>query len=317
MTEALCQKDPATRAQPTREFLSRKRLHQEEARETAHKKKDGTYIDHGVLHVRPILRTLLRMTGLLAWGERNANQLTLNERTFTFPNLPSALDGLRILHLSDFHFDERPGYVQAVQDLLAGIECDLCVVTGDYRFDVVGPSEFTISATRRVLSQITTRHGMFGVLGNHDYASYADAFRAFGLRILMNENVELTIDGVPLVIAGVDDPHYYRAADVALAAQGVNPDAFSIMLAHSPEVAEQTAAHGFDFYLCGHTHWGQIRLPFFGAPIHGSRAPRKYSKGPWTCGALQGYTTSGLGTTDVPVRYLCPPEALIIELRKG
>lgn len=288
----------------------------EQAREAAHLLPDGSYRHHGLFYMRPMLRTSLRALGLWDRGIENANRLSLNERTLRVDHLPPSLDGFRILHLSDFHFDDRPHFADAVVRLVEGTECDLCVITGDFRFDIVGPADAAFADTERVLQAVDSRLGFYGVLGNHDFAEFADAFEPMGLRILMNERVEVDAGAEALTIAGVDDPHYYRTDSVDHAAAGMNGGAFPIMLAHSPEVIPQAASAGFKLYLCGHTHWGQIRLPFFGAPMRGARCHRMFCRGAWQYEGMAGYTTAGLGTTDVPVRYNCPPEAVLIELRR-
>ena len=123
-------------------------------------------------------------------------------------------------------------------------------------------------------------------------------------------------------IAGVDDPHYYGCDDLPGALSDVPKDAFKVLLAHSPEMYREADAAGIHLYLCGHTHAGQIRLPkpfrdAWAAPFQNADCPREYTHGAWSHGALQGYTSAGVGTSLLPVRYNCPPEIIVIELRRS
>ncbi len=115
---------------------------------------------------------------------------------------------------------------------------------------------------------------------------------------------------------GVDDPHYYETDNLEKAMTGVSDDTFSILLAHSPEITRQAAYAGVDVYLCGHTHGGQICLPGGQPLIANSRCPHNQCKGAWKYDTMQGYTSRGVGTSSVDVRFNCPPEITIHTLRR-
>jgi hypothetical protein len=84
---------------------------------------------------------------------------------------------------------------------------------------------------------------------------------------------------------------------------------------HTPEIIEAAALYGIDLYLCGHTHGGQICLPWIGPIIVNANCPRRFTQGVWRYKQVQGYTSAGVGTSGVPVRFFCPPEIALIELR--
>ena len=92
-------------------------------------------------------------------------------------------------------------------------------------------------------------------------------------------------------------------------------EAFKILVVHTPELYEEAERAGVDLYLCGHTHGGQIRLPVVGPLLLNSHSPRRLASGPWTWKSLQGYTSPGAGSSMVPVRFNCPPEIGLIELK--
>jgi predicted MPP superfamily phosphohydrolase len=94
----------------------------------------------------------------------------------------------------------------------------------------------------------------------------------------------------------------------------VPSDAFKVLLVHTPEIFREAQECGIDLYLCGHTHGGQICLPLIGPVISHANCPREYTRGVWKYRNLQGYTSTGVGTSGVPVRFLCPPEIGLIEL---
>jgi predicted MPP superfamily phosphohydrolase len=116
-------------------------------------------------------------------------------------------------------------------------------------------------------------------------------------------------------VAGLDDAWDYDCADLDRALTNVPAGSFRILLAHSPDTIGQAAASGIHLYLCGHTHAGQIRLPLIGAVTAPATCERRFLQGRWRQGAMEGYTSSGIGCSLVPVRFLCPPEIGLIELR--
>ena len=155
---------------------------------------------------------------------------------------------------------------------------------------------------------------MYGVLGNHDTIKMVPGLERIGIRLLLNEAVEIERGNERVHLAGVDDAHYFRVDNIEKAASGVPIEEFSILLSHTPEVFRQAAHAGFDLMLSGHTHAGQICLPG-GVPMKLNAAmPRRYGVGKWMHGAMHGYTSAGVGTSIVPARFNCPPEITLHRL---
>jgi predicted MPP superfamily phosphohydrolase len=267
--------------------------------------------------MRPALRVGLKAVGLYNSGRKNSLLPEIRKITLNYPNLPYAFDGFRLLHLSDFHIDGVDGLAEALVPILSGLNPDLCVFTGDYRFEDRGPCHGVYPRMRQIIDAISAKHGIWGILGNHDSAEIAYALEALGVRMLVNESAEIRQDGDALWLAGVDDPFDYHCADLESALQGVPQDAFKILLAHAPEVYESAAERGIQLYLTGHTHAGQIRLPLIGSIKHNSHCPKEFSYGLWKHAGMYGYTTSGIGCSSVPVRFHCPPEIVMFELKRG
>ncbi len=277
--------------------------------------------------VRPVLKWSLKSFGLYEAGLRAARQPVVRSLSFEFSSLPAAFHGFRILHLSDLHIDGVPGLAERTAEIVSTLPVDVWVMTGDYRFEIFGSCDQVYPRMSLILEAIRAPFGVFGILGNHDAAEIALEFQKMGVHMLINDAAELRSpelrpDEPGLWIAGVDDPHYYGCDDLPAALSGVPKDAFKVLLAHTPEMYQEADAAGLHFYLCGHTHAGQIRLPkpFHGAlaaPFQNADCPREYAYGRWSHGALQGYTSAGVGASLLPVRYNCPPELVAIELRRS
>jgi predicted MPP superfamily phosphohydrolase len=262
-----------------------------------------------------LLRVVLRLTGLRQRGEQNALTPVIREIPLTYDNLPESFCGFKLLHLTDLHADGAMGLADAVSERLRGLEVDLCVMTGDYRFEVCGPCDGIYPPMERILRSVKARLGVVGVLGNHDVFEEVQAHEQLGVRMLINEALELRRGRESAWIIGVDDPHYYGCDDLPTALRDVPSEAFKILLVHTPEIIKEAEAYGIDLYLCGHTHGGQVCLPLIGPIITHANCSRAHARGVWQYKKLQGYTNPGVGTSGVPVRFFCPPEIGLVELR--
>jgi predicted MPP superfamily phosphohydrolase len=261
-----------------------------------------------------LLRLALRLTGLQSRGEQNALTPVVRGVRLAYDNLPERFCGFRILHLTDLHADGLMGFADVVSERIRDLDVDLCVMTGDYRFGVSGSCQRVYPPMERILNSINARLGIIGILGNHDVSDEIPELERMGVRMLINEALELRHNRDSLWVIGVDDPHYYGCDDLPGALRSVPSEAFKILLVHTPEIIKEAAESGVNLYLCGHTHGGQICLPLIGPIITHTDCPREYLRGVWKYKNLQGYTSTGVGTSGVPVRFFCPPEIGLIEL---
>lgn len=260
-----------------------------------------------------IIRTCLKLVGMHARAQRNATCIDVRHNEIVLSRLPAAFDGFTLLHLSDLHVDINDTIAGHIASAVRDLEYDICVMTGDYRARTAGPIEGTIDGMRRVV--MVLRKPIAAVLGNHDSVWMVPDFEAMGVQVLLNESLCIERGGDTLHIAGVDDPHYYQADNLDRAARLIDDEAVSILLSHTPEIYRHAAHAGFDVMLCGHTHGGQICLPG-GIPITlDARLPRRYGRGAWRHGRMQGYTSVGAGTSILDVRINCPPEVTLHHLR--
>ncbi len=289
-----------------------------------HFAKLGHTYRHGKVHrfveenfTRPVLRAGLQITGFYDRCKRHALSPVVRRIPMHFRDLPKELDGFQILHLTDFHIDGTEGLAEVLAESLSKLRPDLCVLTGDYRFEDRGPCDEVYPLMRDIVASIRARHGVFGVLGNHDPAEVAFELEEMGVEMLVNESAEIRHRDASLWLVGVDDPFDYQTDDLPKALLEVPQSGFKILLAHAPEIYEAAAGHGIHIYLSGHTHGGQIRLPILGAVRRNAKCPRSCSFGHWHHRGMQGYTSAGVGCSSLPIRINCPPELAIIELRAG
>lgn len=248
---------------------------------------------------------------------RNAVDIRLNAFDVAIPGLPAAFDGYTLLHMSDLHADGPLDLVAPVSALLTGLEPDLCVLTGDYRFRLGGSHDEAAIPMAQILRHVSARDGIVGVLGNHDLATMIEPLRDAGINILVNEHVTLRRGNETVHVIGLDDVHAYQPKTEAAAHLGRMPTGCRILLQHSPELLDEAEAENVSLYLSGHTHGGQICLPGGWPLMTNARSPRRYASGRWQHGSMAGYTTTGVGVSVMPVRYFCRPEVALITLRRG
>lgn len=279
---------------------------------------------HGRLHrpfdqliQRPGLKLGLSLLGLFSQGKRNALSPVVRNVRLEFSDLPLAFNGFRLMQLSDFHIDGVDGLAEVLAERLRKLSCDLCVFTGDYRFEDRGPCDAVYPLMRKVIDSIQSRHGIYGIMGNHDPGELAMRLQEMGVRMLVNDSARITQGGEDLWLLGVDDNFDYNCHNLPLALADVPPGAFKILLAHAPELFEKANQAGIQLNLSGHTHGGQLRIPVIGALKQNARCPPDYAWGAWRYGNLQGFTSCGVGCSTLPVRYNCPPEIVMIEFRRS
>ncbi|WGS20549.1 MULTISPECIES: metallophosphoesterase [unclassified Bradyrhizobium] len=261
-----------------------------------------------------LVEAALKATGLYGRARRNADRVEVRRNLVISARLPAAFDGFTILQLSDLHADISPGAMRHLMDIVRYIACDICVLTGDYRGRTFGPFDASLAAMKDLCARI--KLPLYGILGNHDSIRMAPALEAMGIRMLFNESEAIKRGGETIYLAGIDDAHFYRADDIPKAAAAIPHEAFSLLLAHTPESYREAAKAGFDLMLSGHTHGGQLCLPG-GIPIKlEARLPRRMGAGAWRFDTLAGYTSAGAGTSLAPVRLNCPAEITVHTLRR-
>jgi hypothetical protein len=230
-------------------------------------------------------------------------------------NLDPALEGLRIVQITDLHIGPTIGarYVERVVRLANALEPDLFALTGDF---VDGPVA-RLAPHVAPLAGLEPAGRAFFVPGNPEYYSGAAPwiahFKTLGFRVLLNEPVMIGLRGALVLVGGVVDPAGREAPRPDLAASGAHKAAFRLLLAHNPKLAPLGAAAGFDLQLSGHTHAGQF-FPWTLA-IHLVHAP--HVSGLSRSGRMWVYVSAGTGTWGPPVRFGSQPELTLTRLARA
>lgn len=263
--------------------------------------------------------------GLVAYsGLWDRHDLELIEQTIRIRQLPEAFRGLRIAQISDIHYDEfsEPYFVREVVQRVNDLHPDMVVLTGDFVTAGFLPQQLSARLSypcAEVLSRIQCPH-RFASLGNHDtlvgWPVVADALKVHGIPVLVDSYLPIERDGSRIWLAGIrssleDSPNL----DQALPRQA-GPNEPVILMAHEPDYALEVVKRGrVDLMLSGHTHGGQIRLPFLGTPRSMlAKMGRRFVHGHFNVGPMQLYVNRGIGTVKIPARFLCPPEITLITL---
>jgi predicted MPP superfamily phosphohydrolase len=241
-------------------------------------------------------------------------RLTIEHHQIHLRRLPQELDGFRIVQLSDLHhspFTSREQIERAVATANS-LQPDIVALTGDY----VSKEREYAAPCAELLGALRARYGVYAVLGNHDHwtdaALITDLFRAEGMTVLVNQGMRFEQKGGAFWLAGVDDT-MVGLEDLPLALAGSRDDELKLLLAHNPIILRRAARAGVDLVLSGHTHGGQVSLR---SERNASGRPRRrLLKGLARQGETQIYVTRGLGTVVLPVRFGCPPEVSLLELR--
>ncbi|GAB2555006.1 metallophosphoesterase [Gracilibacillus alcaliphilus] len=236
--------------------------------------------------------------------------------------IPASFEGYTILQFSDTHI----GFHYTVEQLtelvnkINQLEPDIIVFTGDLL-----DNPRTYQADNRLvnaLKNIQAKDGKFWIYGNHDHGGYGtetlkDIFDQSDFELLQNGHRQIEKNGDMINLAGIDDA-LLGQPDLTAALSGLNEDNLTILLAHEPDYAEVAKNYPVDVQLSGHSHGGQVQLPFIGY-IYTPPLAEFYVEGYYPVGEkpLQLFVSRGIGTTRAPYRFLCKPEITLYHLKKS
>jgi hypothetical protein len=262
---------------------------------------------------------LFQLLLIYVWAiEPNWIEVTRHETWFK--NLPEEFDGLVVAHVSDLHMRGYGARERRVLERLAESKPGLIALTGDFTQEGSDPA-----AIRRFLEDLSKQKPAFGiwaVLGNYDHwyppAASDDAVRKFfsdaGVALLVNEWGRIGKKLDTLTLVGVDDP-FSGLDNLGDALRGTQRTPFAVLLTHAPQMFMKADLTKFDLVLAGHTHGGQVRLPGIG-PLWLPAGSEGYDSG-WFYGMnAQMYVARGVGTSILPIRFLCRPEIALITLKR-
>lgn len=261
----------------------------------------------------PIRKLAGDLSKVAKYAIDEANSLSLERVTVTLDRLPKKLDGFKIIHLSDIHHSPFTSFEHIARTVKIAnrLRPDMFVLTGDY----VSHEPSYIRPVASLLGELSSEFGTHACLGNHDHwtdpALITKTFREAGINMLVNEGFRFEARGASFWLAGVDD-HMVGKTDLAAALKGSYPDEMKLLLAHNPIIFRKSVRYRVDLTLSGHTHGGQVRVRDTKKRLI---RRRKLSNGLHGRKGSQIYITRGIGTVVLPVRYQCPPEITLLELR--
>lgn len=240
----------------------------------------------------------------------------------SFSTLPQAFDGIKVIHFTDVHYGFHYGAEQ-LESLIQTIHAqqpDLIVYTGDLYDGAVLPYR---EDSIKLLKQLNAPLGKFAVPGNHDYFTgrklAIEAYGLSGFDLLINRSITLQQGDARIQLVGVDDMLLGRP-NLNAAFSGLDSNRFTLLLAHEPDFADRTDAFRVDLQLSGHSHGGQVRLPIIGE-LMTPPGGRVYVQGLYQLEDRDVpsyvYTSRGIGTTHIPIRFLCRPELTVLTLKRA
>ena len=242
---------------------------------------------------------------------------------------------ITILHLSDIHFHKKKiGSKKRFFQRLSMLNPDLIFLTGD-----IIDCDNGIDTACRSLSGLRARYGTFMILGNHDYYDYrlkdvllyhagltklseqrnnvprfTAELKKIGVTVLVNQSVRLEVHGNPVLIGGTDDP-VTQQINFEKTLHGLGPGTLNILLTHHLDSLLKLSHHGVDLVFSGHTHGGQLRVPFLGSIVCETRLPRRYIAGLHEYKGMITFVSRGMGASRFTFpRFACRPEAILFEV---
>lgn len=228
---------------------------------------------------------------------------------------------LRIAHLSDLHIERITRRERQLIQQVNELQPDLILMTGDYPNVDYTNDHQALTETRQVLASLHAPYGVYAVSGSPgvDTPSVLKSiFSGLDIHLLDDEVQRINLPQGGILIIGVSTQQWDRdAATLDRLAKQAAPQDYTILLYHSPDLADAAAVNQVDLYLGGHTHGGQLRLPLYGAIVTLSRYGKKYESGLYHVGSTSMYITRGIGMEGLNLprfRFFCPPEIVIIEL---
>ncbi|MBN2138509.1 MAG: metallophosphoesterase family protein [Sedimentisphaerales bacterium] len=220
-------------------------------------------------------------------------------------------ESFRIVHISDLHCDRKVRNEERMAELINGLGADVIVFTGDSlnTADALG-------LLKETLGNLKASSAKLAVSGNFDVGPWRDLdlFSGTGFRLLDGETAAITKNGESIYVSGLscDNPGGFSG----LSASATHDD-FHVFLYHFSDLVESVEGSGIDLYLCGHTHGGQVALPFYGAIITLSKLGKKYESGLYKVGGTMLYVNRGIGLEPRPapqVRFLARPEIAVFDI---
>ena len=242
--------------------------------------------------------------------------------TFT-DRLPFGTKPIRVLHITDLHVERLTEREEKVLQLAYEAKPDLIVISGDYVNLSYNRDPKTLKQVRQLLRQLSAPYGVFATLGSPPVdlrETVVPIFAGLDITLLRHDWRQVKMgNGRSLTVLGMDCSHDLPidADQLAQLVHAAPKDAPQLLVYHSPELMPEAALHDIDLYVCGHTHGGQVRLPFVGPLLTSSQLGRRFVMGLYRIGRTTLYVSRGIGLEGLSaprVRFMCPPEMTLITI---
>lgn len=246
--------------------------------------------------------------------------IRVNEYSLTLPRWPTSLSGLRIAVLADLHVGSPYNNLNKLEKIVTltnATSPDLILIPGDLVIQgVIGGTFVPPEVIAPVLAKLRAPLGVWVTLGNHDWWLSASKIQTVlmenGIITLEDHAVPLSYKGTSFWLAGVSDATE-GAHDIDKALNAVPDDTPTLLMTHSPDIFPDIPSN-IMLTIAGHTHGGQVYLPFWGRPIIPSKYGQRYATGHIVEKEKHLFVSSGIGTSIIPVRFLTPPEITLLTL---
>ncbi|MFP5105210.1 metallophosphoesterase [Neobacillus sp. C211] len=273
------------------------------------------------------LGSFLTVLGLSSGGYLYANRiepslLDIQKLQIKHPLIPNSFDGIKMIQFSDTHLGFQYNLHQFNQlvNKINSLKPDIILFTGDLMDE---PNQYTeINKLMPILKKLQAPLGKYCIFGNHDHGGYgSDIYRNImettGFSVLLNDSAPIKLsDGSIIYLLGIDDAMLGNP-NISLTLKNVPKNSFKILLSHAPDLAETASLYPVQWQLSGHSHGGQIKIPFLGALVTPPFG-KIYPEGLYSIGEhnpLSLYVNRGIGTTRLPFRFMSKPELTVFTLK--
>jgi hypothetical protein len=255
------------------------------------------------------------------------SRLVVIETKVEVSNWDRSLSGLKVIALADVHGGSNgadEAKLRSVVETVNQHDPDIVVLLGDYISELGEQNEprgkrtkirMPVDTIFSILGEMRPKHGIYAVIGNHDWwhneSEVASAMTRAGIIVLENKASQIDINGSKLSIVGIEDYWKRYKVEIDEALSSVSPRRNILAIAHNPDSFDQTPVE-VSLLLAGHTHGGQVYIPFWGAPL--PVAKREYTRGLVRKGDSTLFVTSGIGTSGPPIRFGVPPEIVVLTI---
>ncbi len=259
---------------------------------------------------------IITLVAIYVYYETHSIEVT--KHTVESKDLPKELHGFTILHITDLHSKSFGKHNHHLLSLIKSMDFQCIAITGDLLGDRFYLYKNNFSTSLHLMSELKGMAPVFYVPGNHEqcieYETFKQELLKIGIHVLSNSNEPVYSNGATMYICGVEKS-ITTPYDVEKAMEGIALGSITILLSHEPSILHKASEYAVTMILAGHTHGGQIRLPFIKSIFQKHNHYKRYASGWFTDQKTCMYVCRGLGNSGLPFRFRCKPEIALLTLR--